>query len=92
MYAYVATREAQQRDFYEGATWDPELKESVNPDVTQPREIAYWRKHPNLHGWMHRLWESKGNSGTFNGKKSTVSWLFQNQIPDYNKLTQGVRL
>lgn len=24
------------------------------------REIAYWRKHPNLHGWMERLWESKG--------------------------------
>lgn len=24
------------------------------------RELAYWRKHPNLQGWMERLWESKG--------------------------------
>jgi hypothetical protein len=23
-------------------------------------EIAYWRKHPNLQGWMESLWESKG--------------------------------
>ena len=23
-------------------------------------EIAYWRKHPNLQGWMENLWETKG--------------------------------
>jgi len=23
------------------------------------KEIAYWRKHPNLQGWMERLWLSK---------------------------------
>lgn len=23
-------------------------------------EIAYWRKHPNLHGWMENLWNEKG--------------------------------
>ena len=23
------------------------------------KEIAYWRKHPNLQGWMERLWMSK---------------------------------
>lgn len=27
------------------------------------REIAYWRKHPNLQGWMENLWESKGRPG-----------------------------
>ena len=59
MYAYTASRAGQQNDFYEGAEWDPELKESVNPKVTQPREIAYWRKHPNLHGWMEQLWIRK---------------------------------
>ena len=25
-----------------------------------------WRKHPNLHGWMERLWNRRGNEGTFN--------------------------
>lgn len=24
------------------------------------RELAYWRKHPNLQGWMEQLWEEKG--------------------------------
>jgi hypothetical protein len=67
MYAYTAARAGQQNEYYEGAEWDAELKESVNPKVTKPRELAYWRKHPNLHGWMNRLWEAKGGSGDFNG-------------------------
>jgi hypothetical protein len=25
-------------------------------------EIAYWRKHPNLHGWMEQLYRSKGGT------------------------------
>jgi hypothetical protein len=33
-------------------------------------EICYWRKHPNLQGWMENLWENKGRpydeSGDFN--------------------------
>lgn len=29
-------------------------------------EIAYWRKHPNLQGWMENLWHSKGGVGEFN--------------------------
>ena len=27
-------------------------------DFNSAREIAYWRKHPNLQGWMENLWES----------------------------------
>lgn len=23
------------------------------------REIHYWRKHHDLHGWMHQLWDEK---------------------------------
>jgi hypothetical protein len=26
-------------------------------------ELAYWRKHPNLQGWMQNLWENKGRPG-----------------------------
>lgn len=65
MYAYVATKAGQQREFYEGCA----LKDGewTNPNVTKPREIAYWRKHPNLHGWMQKLWEARGNEGDFNG-------------------------
>ena len=26
-------------------------------------ELAYFRKHPNLHGWMERLWRERGCPG-----------------------------
>lgn len=62
MYAYVAAKAGQQNEFYEGAGLDKETGEYVNPNVSQPREIAYWRKHPNLHGWMEQLWLRRGGS------------------------------
>ena len=86
MYAYVAQKANQQTEFYEGAVWDEELKESVNLNVTKPREIAYWRKHPNLHGWMESLWKRKLHESnkeepdenvwgsTFNGIELELTW------------------
>lgn len=32
----------------------------------EKEEIAYWRKHPNLQGWMENLWETKGRPGDRN--------------------------
>ena len=29
-------------------------------------ELAYWRKHPNLQGWMRDLYYEKGGEGEFN--------------------------
>lgn len=29
----------------------------------EKEELAYWRKHPNLQGWMENLWHSKGCPG-----------------------------
>jgi hypothetical protein len=85
MYAYVAARAGAQAEFSEGAHWDKEKGAMVNPNATEPREIAYWRKHPNLHGWMQRLWESKGNSGEFNGDELELTW------EDLDKLEQDIR-
>ena len=32
------------------------------------KEIAYWRKHPDLHGWMENLYREKGGmEKSFNG-------------------------
>jgi hypothetical protein len=69
MYAYVGT--AGQREEY----WE-QYGEEIAEDkkVSKPREIAYWRKHPNLHGWMQQLWESKGNEGDFNGDELELTW------------------
>ena len=68
MYAYVAARAGQQAEYYDGAEWNDISKDLVNTKVNKPREIAYWRKHPNLHGWMERLAEQKKLSyDSFNG-------------------------
>jgi hypothetical protein len=32
----------------------------------EKEEIAYWRKHPNLQGWMENLYISKGGQEEFN--------------------------
>ena len=85
MYAYVAAKAGAQAEFSEGASWDKEKGAMVNPNATEPREIAYWRKHPNLHGWMQRLWESKGNSGEFNGDELELTW------EDLEQLEQAIR-
>ena len=59
MYAYVAARAGQQHEFYDGSAFDKETGDFENPKVTKPRELAYWRKHPNLHGWMEQLWKRR---------------------------------
>ena len=56
-YAYAALRSGQRSDFNETAEFvDGDV---VNKTVPKPIDFAYWRKHPNLHGWMERLWWSK---------------------------------
>ena len=29
-------------------------------------DLHYWRKHPNLHGWMEELYREKGGTEQFN--------------------------
>ena len=73
MYAYVAHKAGQRNEYYDKGDWDVSSQEFISP-VTKPRELAYWRKHPNLHGWMEQLWESKGNEGDFNGEELELTW------------------
>lgn len=37
----------------------PEQVLSEDYDSDQSKEIAYWRKHPNLQGYMKQVWEQK---------------------------------
>ena len=74
MYAYVASRAGQQQEFWETAEAAAGTNEFVSATVTRPREIMYWRKHPNLHGWFQQEWESAGNSGSFNGDELEITW------------------
>jgi hypothetical protein len=43
----------------------------------EKEELAYWRKHPNLQGWMENLWESKGRPNAHEDKDS-------NGMSDFN--------
>ena len=70
MYAYTASRAGQSDEWWADAKLDPDLNDFVNPVLSRPVEIAYWRKHPHLHGWMELLWQARSNPGpdaVFNG-------------------------
>jgi hypothetical protein len=46
----------------------PETDVDFSMKNIESNEIHYWRKHPNLHGWMQNLYDAKGGtSDTFNG-------------------------
>ena len=52
-------------DMYAYKTLEPvEAFGFKEPEDTE--EIQYWRKHPNLHGWMEQLYRSKGGTEKFN--------------------------
>ena len=62
-YAYVASKRGEKEEWWDDAEWDANTREFDNPKMPKPRELAYWRKHPNLQGWMEALWVSKGKPG-----------------------------
>ena len=74
MYAYTG-RKGQMNEHYENYDYDKDTS-----TVAKPRELAYWRKHPNLHGWMERLWKQRRavdpaiDGETFNGIELELSW------------------
>jgi hypothetical protein len=46
----------------------PETDVDFSTKNFEQDELHYWRKHPNLHGWMQNLYDAKGGtSDTFNG-------------------------
>jgi hypothetical protein len=78
MYAYVAARAGQQQEY-----WESYVTETESSSVTKPREIAYWRKHPNLHGWMEDLYRERGGeSEMFNGVELELTWEDLEQLEE----------
>ncbi|MEZ5692256.1 MAG: hypothetical protein R3D99_00080 [Altererythrobacter sp.] len=55
MYACTAPSDAITRDV--------DFDTKALPDIS---ELHYWRKHPNLHGWMEDLYYAKGGKEQFN--------------------------
>ena len=52
-------------DMYASATREA-VENAVDFTVKESSGLHYWRKHPNLHGWMEALYYEKGGSDTFN--------------------------
>ena len=90
-YAYVATRAGQREEYYEGAEFNEQTRDYENNKVSKPREIAYWRKHPNLQGWMEQLWQKKNpeNMSTFNGIELELTW---EDLDDLEKIIKKRKL
>lgn len=84
-YAYVANRAGQRAEFFDGAEYDSETSDIVNPNVSRPQELAYWRKHPNLQGWMENLYRDRGGEGSFNGEELELTW------DDVNDLERDIK-
>ena len=58
-------------------------------DDSGRQELAYWRKHPNLQGWMRQLWENRERpapendpAGTFNGVELELEWRDIEQLEE----------
>ncbi|WP_323130964.1 phosphoglycerate kinase [Sinorhizobium medicae] len=47
MYAFTTTQPPQQ---------------NVDFEPAEQSRLHYWRKHPNLHGWMEELYRTKGGT------------------------------
>ena len=62
-----------------GAEWDGDSQ----------RELCYWRKHPNLQGWMEQLWRSQNTDPSvdsmFNGVEVELAW------EDLDRLEEDVK-
>jgi len=79
MYAYAAANEKQYDQYWEDGHWENDQYVSK---TTKPKELAYWRKHPNLHGWFHREWLDQGNTGDFNGDQLEIEWAMLERLND----------
>jgi len=78
-YAYVAAKEKQRDAFYEqDLQFDANTRDWIVPEggIEKPRELAYWRKHPNLQGWMSALYHSRHgkNAEDFNCEELELTW------------------
>ena len=68
---YATARKGEPRKVPQ--TWTPTDADGNEEEVVEyynewddTIELATWRKHPNLQGWMEELWYEKGGEGDFN--------------------------
>jgi hypothetical protein len=52
----------------------------------QIEDIAQWRKHPNLQGWMENLWRERGLSKTGEWNEFNSGVFLELSLEDINRL------
>ena len=63
---FTPTKEVDFNDELYGKDQDGEI--DYENQIVKTEEVAYWRKHPDLHGWMEQLYRKKGGTEkSFNG-------------------------
>ena len=51
---------------YQDFDGNTHTEQRTSVSYEEEREVAYWRKHPNLQGWMEELYHEKGGEESFN--------------------------
>ena len=69
--AYAFARKGEPIETTEDYTYqdfdgNTHTEQRTSVSYEEEHEVAYWRKHPNLQGWMEQLWREKGGEGEFN--------------------------
>jgi hypothetical protein len=72
-------------DMYAMAT-NEIITDEVDFEITEKHRFHYWRKHPNLHGWMEALYYEKGGTAeSFNCVPVVLT------SADLDRLEAGIR-
>lgn len=66
-------------------TIDLAPEKPVEFEAPNAAELHYWRKHPNLHGWMEELYTAKGGTQIFNCTPVLLT------VADLDRLESDVR-
>ncbi len=78
---FTPTKEVDFNDEIYGKDQDGEI--DYGNSIVKTEEVAYWRKHPDLHGWMQELYEEKGGEDkSFNGDPVVLTLADLDRLED----------
>ena len=78
---FTPTKEVDFTDELYGKDKDGEI--DYGNSIVKTEEVAYWRKHPDLHGWMENLYREKGGrEKSFNGDPVVLTLADLDRLED----------
>jgi hypothetical protein len=78
---FTPTKEVDFNDELYGKDGDGEI--DYENQIVKTEEVAYWRKHPDLHGWMENLYREKGGrEKSFNGDPVVLTLADLDRLED----------